>query len=80
MFRQYRREDVDTVASSVKVAEDVSTESHRTEQLNDEEQAVLDGYRRLRLTKPAERASREPLNWNFHRAANIPVVVVFIGY
>jgi hypothetical protein len=35
MFRQYRREDVDTVASSVKVAEDVSTESHRTEQLNE---------------------------------------------
>jgi hypothetical protein len=64
MFRQYRREDVDTVASSVKVADDVSvsTESHRTEQLNDEEQAVLDGYRRLRLTKPAEHALQESLS------------------
>jgi hypothetical protein len=56
--------DVDTVASSVKVADDVSvsTESHRTEQLNDEEQAVLDGYRRLRLTKPAEHALQESLS------------------
>jgi hypothetical protein len=40
----------------------VSTESHRTEQLNDEEQAVLDGYRRLRLTKPAEHALQESLS------------------
>jgi hypothetical protein len=56
--------DVDTVASSVKVADDVSvsTESHRTEQLNDEEQALLDSYRRLRLTKPAEHALQESLS------------------
>jgi hypothetical protein len=56
--------DVDTVASSVKVADDVSvsTESHRMEQLNDEEQALLDGYRRLRLTKPADHALQESLS------------------
>lgn len=56
--------DVDTVASSVIIADDVSvsTESHRMEQLNDEEHALLEGYRRLRLTKPAEHALQESLS------------------
>jgi hypothetical protein len=59
--------DVDTVASSVKLSASnvddgsADSESHHTEQLNDEEHTVLERYRRLRKTKPAEEALHESI-------------------